>query len=110
MDAFPPNVTYYWYHNEDLISSAIFSAATQFEVTEGMRGEFSCQARNLAGLGSRCDVKVGVWSPTTVCHRPQINGPAAALVAETDFSFLLFGGGAVLGLFVVIVLATVLCR
>ena len=79
------------YHNEDLISSAIFSAATQFEVsfypfflpdyprqfipvtsymcksvtnypdaqvTEGMEGEFSCQARNLAGLGTKCDVKV----------------------------------------------------
>jgi len=95
VDAFPPNVTYYWYHNEDLISSAIFSAATQFEVTEGMEGEFSCQARNLAGLGTKCDVK--------------INGPAAALVAETDFSFLLFGGAIVLVLFVVIVVSTILC-
>ena len=40
----------------------------------------------------------------------QINGPAAALVAETDFSFLLFGGAIVLLLFVVIVVSTILCR
>ena len=39
-------------------SAAVFSSATQFEVTEGMQGEFSCQARNVAGLGNKCDVKV----------------------------------------------------
>jgi len=96
VEAFPPNVTYYWYHNEDLISSAVFSSATQFEVTDGMQGEFSCQARNLAGLGTRCDVK--------------INGPVAALVAETDFSFLMFGGGLVIFVFIVITTTIVICR
>ena len=30
------------------------------QVTEGMEGEFSCQARNLAGLGTKCDVKVAL--------------------------------------------------
>ena len=39
--------------------AAIFSSATQFEVSEDdLRGEFSCQARNLAGLGPKCSVKV----------------------------------------------------
>ena len=28
------------------------------EVTEGMEGEFYCQARNLAGLGNKCSIKV----------------------------------------------------
>ena len=32
------------------------------------------------------------------------------MVAETDFSFLLFGGAIVLVLFVVIVVSTILCR
>ncbi len=41
-----------------IYAAAIFSSATQFEVSEGLRGEFSCQARNLAGLGPKCSVKV----------------------------------------------------
>ncbi len=41
-----------------IFAAAIFSSATQFEVSEGLRGEFSCQARNLAGLGPKCSVKV----------------------------------------------------
>ncbi len=38
--------------------AAIFSESTEFEVSEGLSGEFSCQARNLAGLGDKCSVQV----------------------------------------------------
>ena len=96
--------------------AAVFSSATQFEVTDGMQGEFSCQARNLAGLGTRCDVKVFLaeYSPFLsswiIYYLFQINGPVAALVAETDFSFLMFGGGLVIFVFIVITTTIVICR
>ena len=44
-----------------IITTSIVSTTTirtAIQVTEGMEGEFSCQARNLAGLGTKCDVKV----------------------------------------------------
>ena len=44
-----------------LISAAIFSESTEFEVSEGLSGEFSCQARNLAGLGDKCSVQVDLF-------------------------------------------------
>ena len=46
-----------------IITTIIVSTTTirtAIQVTEGMEGEFSCQARNLAGLGTKCDVKVWV--------------------------------------------------
>ena len=37
-----------------------------------MEGEFSCQARNIAGLGNKCNIKV--------------SGPVSTLMAEADIS------------------------
>ena len=31
-----------------------------FRLLEGAEGSFACQAKNLAGIGDRCTVKVGV--------------------------------------------------
>ena len=40
----------------------------------------------------------------------RVNGPVAALVAETDLTLLMFGGGMVLVVFVVILGAIFVCR
>ena len=61
-----------------------------------MEGEFSCQARNIAGLGNKCNIK--------------INGPVSTLVAETDLSMIMIGGCFVVFLVVMIVLSIVICR
>ena len=61
-----------------------------------MEGEFSCQARNIAGLGNKCSIK--------------INGPAATLVAETDLSMMMIGGCLVVFLVVMIVISIIICR
>ena len=60
-----------------------------------MTGEFSCQARNAVGLGSKCSVKV--------------NGPVAAFVVETDYTYVVFGGAGVL-LLLTTIITTILCR
>ena len=39
-------------------AAAVFTSTTQFEMTEGREGEFSCQARNIAGLGNKCNIRV----------------------------------------------------
>ena len=47
------------------------------QVTEGMEGEFSCQARNLAGLGTKCDVKVAlsqIWVEVRMIKSDQRTG------------------------------------
>ena len=61
-----------------------------------MEGEFSCQARNIAGLGNKCNIKV--------------SGPVSTLVAEADMSIIIIGGSFVLFLVVMIVLSIVICR
>ena len=61
-----------------------------------MEGEFSCQARNIAGLGNKCNIK--------------INGPVSTLVAETDLSMIMIGGCFVVFLVVMIVISIVICR
>ena len=79
-----------------------------------MEGEFSCQARNLTGLGNKCDVKASLIATTydseIIDHCSQINGPVAALVAETDLSLIIIGTFGVVLLTVLIVLSVVLCR
>ena len=40
----------------------------------------------------------------------RVNGPVAALVAETDLTLLMFGGGVVVVVFVVILVAIFVCR
>ena len=41
---------------------------------------------------------------------PQINGPVAAIVAETDLSMMMIGGCFVVFLVVMIVISIVICR
>jgi len=96
VEAYPPNVTYYWYQGDNLISSAIFSSATQFEVSKGIVGEFSCQALNLAGLGPKCSV--------------QISDPALELLQEEDLTLLTFGIIFISVFLVSLILSVVFCR
>ena len=63
---------------------------------EGAEGSFACQAKNLAGIGERCSVKV--------------NGPVAAFVAETDYTYLAFGAGAVVVALAAALVGIVICR
>ena len=39
-----------------------------------------------------------------------VNGPVAALVAETDYTFLMFGGGAVIVVMAITIVSMVACR
>lgn len=105
VDANPSNVTYHWHHNDQPLPTAVgaslhFRKASvedgQYQRSEGIVGTFSCEARNAAGLGERCAVRV--------------NGPVAALVAETDYTYLMFGGGSVVGLILLVVTGVVICR
>ena len=78
-----------------------------------MQGEFSCQARNLAGLGNKCHVRVRVLShfdTKKYLNCPQVSGPVASLVAETDLSFIIIGACFVVFLTVMIVLTIITCR
>ncbi len=59
-------------------------------------GSFACEVRNAAGPGSHCTIKV--------------SGPVAALVAETDYSYLAFGAAAVVAVFFSALCAVVMCR
>ena len=54
------------------------------------------QAKNIAGAGPVCSLTV--------------NGPVAALVAETDYTFLMFGGGAVIVVMAITIVSMVACR
>jgi hypothetical protein len=136
VDAHPPNVTYFWYHNGKPLSSVVvdtlhfrndnaaavfiprgspifsfdetrnrddisankvnFKAAVQNRLSEGDAGSFGCEAKNLAGLGERCVIKV--------------SGPVAYAIAETDYTYLMFGVGAVVAIFGAILLGIVACR
>ena len=103
VDAFPANVSYHWRRNEEPLTTAMGSSLHfrqaaingQYE-DEGIVGTFSCEAKNIAGLGERCAITV--------------NGPVAALVAETDYTYLMFGGGSVVVVLVLIVVSIVACR
>lgn len=57
---------------------------------------FHLQAKNVAGDGPVCALTV--------------NGPVAALVAETDYTYLMFGGGAVIVVMAITIVSLVACR
>lgn len=59
-------------------------------------GTFACQASNIAGEGEKCSIS--------------IDGPPSALVADTDTTYLIFGGVSVLLLLFIIVTSIILCR
>lgn len=59
-------------------------------------GTFACQASNIAGQGEKCSIS--------------IDGPPSALVADTDTTYLIFGGVSVLLLLFIIVTSIILCR
>ena len=61
-----------------------------------MEGEFSCQARNLAGLGQKCNIKV--------------SGPVSTLLAETDISVIIISACFLVFLVVMISLSVIICR
>ena len=66
------------------------------EAVNAIFGTFACQASNLAGVGEKCSIS--------------IDGPPSALVADTDTTYLIFGGGSVLLFIFIIVSAIILCR
>ena len=110
VDAFPPNVTYVWTHNQQPISASngptlyyrhansLLKKAKEgdLEAVNAIFGTFACQASNMAGLGEKCSIS--------------IDGPPSALVADTDTTYLIFGGAAVVLLLFIIVISIVLCR
>ena len=105
VDSNPPNVTYHWHHNDQPLPHALGASlhyrkasveGGQFQRNEGIVGTFSCEARNVVGLGKKCAVRV--------------NGPVAALVAETDYTYLMFGGGSIVGVIVLVMAGVVICR
>ena len=110
MDAFPPNVTYVWTHNAQPISASngptlyyrhansLLKKAKEgdLEAVNAIFGTFACQASNMAGVGEKCSIS--------------IDGPPSALVADTDTTYLIFGGMGVIVLLITIVTSIVLCR
>ena len=110
VDAFPPNVTYVWTHNAQPISASngptlyyrhansLLKKAKEgdLEAVNAIFGTFACQASNMAGLGEKCSIS--------------IDGPPSALVADTDTTYLIFGGAAVTLLLTTIIVSIVLCR
>ena len=66
------------------------------ESVNAIYGTFACQASNIAGTGEKCSIS--------------IDGPPSALVADTDTTYLIFGGASVLLLLFIIVASIVVCR
>ena len=66
------------------------------EDKDAIFGTFTCQAFNIAGTGQKCELKV--------------NGPVAALVVDTDTTYLVFGGLFVLALLAFFLITVVVCR
>ena len=58
----------------------------------------------------RCEGRFDSYNIQFSNHCSQINGPVAALVAETDLSLIIIGTFGVVLLTVLIVLSVVLCR
>ena len=110
VDAFPPNVTYVWTHNQQPLydtngptlmyrdANSLLRKAKEgdLDAVNAIFGPFACQASNMAGLGEKCSIS--------------IDGPPSALVADTDTTYLIFGGAAVLLLLFIIVVSIVVCR
>ena len=66
------------------------------EAVNAIFGTFACQASNIAGVGEKCSIS--------------IDGPPSALVADTDTTYLIFGGASVVLLLFIIVTSIILCR
>ena len=66
------------------------------ESVNAIYGTFACHASNIAGTGEKCSIS--------------IDGPPSALVADTDTTYLIFGGASVLLLLFIIVGSIVVCR
>ena len=66
------------------------------ESVNAIYGTFACHASNIAGTGEKCSIS--------------IDGPPSALVADTDTTYLIFGGASVVLLLFIIVGSIVVCR
>ena len=66
------------------------------ESVNAIYGTFACHASNIAGTGEKCSIS--------------IDGPPSALVADTDTTYLIFGGASVLLLLFIIITSIVVCR
>lgn len=86
------NITYFWYH--DSAPLPVADSAT-YLVPAGAKGAYACAARNAVGMSERSGIKVG--------------GPVA-LVAETDYTYAIFGVSAVITVFAAILFGILICR
>ena len=66
------------------------------ESVNAIYGTFACHASNIAGTGEKCSIS--------------IDGPPSALVADTDTTYLIFGGAAVFLVLCIIIVSILLCR
>ena len=66
------------------------------ESVNAIYGTFACHASNIAGTGEKCSIS--------------IDGPPSALVADTDTTYLIFGGASVILLLFIIVGSIIVCR
>ena len=66
------------------------------ESVNAIYGTFACHVSNIAGTGDKCSIS--------------IDGPPSALVADTDTTYLIFGGASVILLLFIIVGSIVVCR
>jgi hypothetical protein len=88
-----------YYNNHDFRhANSLLKKAKQGDedAVNAIFGTFTCQASNIAGTGEKCSIS--------------IDGPPSALVAETDTTYLIFGGAAVLVLLSIIITSIVVCR
>jgi len=78
-------------------------------------GNFSCEAKNVVGVSERCGIRsvfmknvflLGIM----MSFYFRVNGPVAALVAETDLTLLIFGGGGIVLSFVFVLGGVFICR
>ena len=83
---------------------------TSIPVTEDLVGTFVCEARNAAGLGELCEISVS--NPVAALAGVEgSNGHASGEKNEINYTYIAFGGGAVIALvFAVSLLSILICR
>ena len=96
IDANPrSNISFTWYHNDSPVD--VDEISTIMALDDHAAGSYECEPRNAAGVGQRCGIT----------HSGR---PVAEFVSETDYSYLIFGGIAVVVVFAAVLLAVLGCR
>ena len=86
------------------------SYTTSLPVGEDLVGTFACEARNTAGSSELCEISVN--NPVAALAGVEgSNGPANGVDDELNYTYVAFGGGAVVAvIFAISLLSILVCR